>query len=285
MQVKIQQGETQVHGLRIAYQLVGEPKGKRVLALHGWLDNSASFSRLFELLPDLHICAMDFAGHGLSDHRPPGARYHQIDHAYEIEGLLDALGWDSCILMGHSMGAGLAAYYSAAFPERVEKLILLEGLAPPSFAAADAPQTIRTAISEYKNLHKKRKTIYGQYDDAVSTRMQGAMKVSREAAEALCSRGLKQEQGGWTWRTDPRLMTTSSLRFTEELIRGFLSQIKSPVLVLVAKDGLLKRFPALRERIECLADCRMLELPGGHHFHLEAEAALVAAQIERFLAE
>lgn len=283
--LKVQDGSVVVNGLRIAYQLVGEQGAKPVLALHGWLDNSATFSKLFPFLQDKLICAMDFAGHGLSDHRPEGSRYHQVDHLYEIDGLLDHLGWEKCILIGHSMGAGLGAYYASVFPERIEKLVLLEGMAPPSFAANEAPQTLRKSILEYKNLHKKRRAIYSQYEDAVGARMMGAMKVNQAAAEALCSRGLKQVEGGWTWRTDPRLMTTSSLRFTEELIRGFLTQIQCPTLLVVASNGLLKHFPSLRDRIEHLVNCQVREIAGGHHFHLEDEAGLVAAEINRFLAE
>ncbi|HET8704876.1 MAG TPA: alpha/beta hydrolase [Pseudomonadales bacterium] len=283
--LNIQQGGVEVNGLRIAYQMVGDPNGDRVLALHGWLDNSASFSKLFPLLKDKYICAMDFAGHGLSDHRPAGTRYHQIDHLYEIDGVLDHLGWDRCSIIGHSMGAGLGAYYTSVFPERIARLILLEGLAPPSSPAEEAPSILRKAIQEHKKLAKKRRAVYSDYDDAVAARMMGAMKVSKEAAEVLCSRGLKQVEGGWTWRTDPRLMTTSSLRFTEELIRSFLGQIKSPTMLVIASDGLLKHFPSLRERVAQLDTFQIREIAGGHHFHLEDEAGQVAAEINRFWAE
>ncbi len=283
--VNTEEAYTIVNGLRIAYQLSGDKNAKPVLALHGWLDNSATYNRLIPSLSNVRICAMDFVGHGLSDHRPDGTRYHLVDHLYEIDGLLDHLGWDSCVLIGHSMGAGLAAFYASIFPDRVEKLILLEGLAPPGTEAEDAPATIRRAIQEFKKLsNKKRKAVYADYDDAVGARMVGMMKVSESAARALCSRGLKECEGGWMWRTDPRLMTTSTIRFTEELVQSFLSQIKCPALLLLAADGLLHAFPKMQGRIQHLVNCQVLQLPGGHHFHLEESAELVAAEVNRFLA-
>jgi pimeloyl-ACP methyl ester carboxylesterase len=74
-----------------------------VLGLHGWLDNVATFAPLLPLLADLQIFAIDLPGHGLSEHRPSGVRYHLLDYVPAALESADALKLGEFILMGHCM--------------------------------------------------------------------------------------------------------------------------------------------------------------------------------------
>ncbi|HAS30592.1 MAG TPA: alpha/beta hydrolase, partial [Alcanivorax sp.] len=82
-------------------------EGEPVLALHGWLDNAASFQPLAEPLGH-PLVALDFAGHGHSEHRPRHQATHYVDHVRDVLAVADQLGWDRFVLVGHSMGAGVA---------------------------------------------------------------------------------------------------------------------------------------------------------------------------------
>ena len=98
---------------RIAGLRGGTPGAPRVLALHGWLDNAASFVPLaaeFER-SGLHIelVAPDLPGHGRSAHLAPGADYSFAGALHAVLDIADALGWDQFALLGHSMGAGIAS--------------------------------------------------------------------------------------------------------------------------------------------------------------------------------
>ena len=105
------------NGLNIRGLSWGNADQPKILALHGWLDNAATYANLGAMLGDYyHVVAMDFAGHGLSGHRPDGVRYHLLDNIDDVILFADALGWDSFYLMGHSMGAGVSTYTSACFP-------------------------------------------------------------------------------------------------------------------------------------------------------------------------
>ncbi len=66
----------EIDSLRFAAQQWGDESGRPVLALHGWLDNSASFTPLAPQLRGLNIIALDMAGHGQSCHRPGSAPYN-----------------------------------------------------------------------------------------------------------------------------------------------------------------------------------------------------------------
>src|ERR1017187_5202489 len=102
---------------KIAYRESGKKRDPRVLALHGWLDNAASFDRLLEEMSGYHIVAIDFLGHGLSDSLPMGTFYHFIDLVPFLHSVLNALRWKNCIFLGHSMGAAAGCLYAGAFPE------------------------------------------------------------------------------------------------------------------------------------------------------------------------
>ncbi|HNL32158.1 MAG TPA: alpha/beta fold hydrolase, partial [Pseudomonadales bacterium] len=111
--------------LRIAAKGWGEHDATPLLALHGWLDNAASFDRLAPLLPHLRLVALDMPGHGLSSHRPAGCRSHIWDDLPELLQCADQLGWQRFHLLGHSRGAGIATLLAAAVPERVISLTLI----------------------------------------------------------------------------------------------------------------------------------------------------------------
>ena len=110
---------------RIAALRWGEPGAPKVLALHGWLDNAASFIPLSAQLPGLDLVAIDLPGHGRSAHLPPGADYSFVGAINAILDVADALGWGRFAFLGHSMGAGLASMIAAACPERIERLVAI----------------------------------------------------------------------------------------------------------------------------------------------------------------
>ena len=109
----------------------GDPEQPPMLALHGWLDNAGSFSAIAPLLAkDHYVVAIDLRGHGRSSHLPPGVWYHYVDYFDDLRATLDRFGWARATLLGHSLGGTLASLFAAAYPERVEALLLVEALGP-----------------------------------------------------------------------------------------------------------------------------------------------------------
>ncbi|RZA20347.1 MAG: alpha/beta fold hydrolase, partial [Lysobacteraceae bacterium] len=102
--------------------------GPRVLALHGWLDNAASFIPLSPHLHQLDVVAIDLPGHGRSAHLPAGTDYSFVGAMNAVLDVADALGWARFALLGHSMGAGIASLIAAACPQRIERLLAIDAL-------------------------------------------------------------------------------------------------------------------------------------------------------------
>ncbi|WP_017122874.1 alpha/beta fold hydrolase, partial [Xanthomonas vasicola] len=103
---------------------------RRMMALHGWLDNAASFVPLSAHLhaQELDLVLLDLPGHGHSGWLPIGAEYTLSTTLQQLLQAADALGWERFTLLGHSLGGGVASLLAAAAPERVEALIAIEAL-------------------------------------------------------------------------------------------------------------------------------------------------------------
>ncbi|MCB1838241.1 MAG: alpha/beta hydrolase [Alcanivoracaceae bacterium] len=256
-------------------------KGMPIVALHGWLDNANSFVPFAQHVPN-PILAMDFAGHGLSAHRPDGAATHFLDHVRDVLALLDDAGIGKCILLGHSMGAGIASLFAATFPERVEKLVLVEGIGPMSGEPAESPQQLRRSIDETQALAGKQKPCYAKFNDAVTARTRGFGGLSEACSALLCERGLVQMEQGWTWRSDARLCIASSLRMTEPQVEAFLRAIQAPTLLVVGEQGMGGN-GMFDHRTHWIASLQVVRLPGRHHLHMESPQP-VANSINEFIA-
>ena len=273
-----------VGGLELAAKQFGAAEKPAIIALHGWLDNAATYDRLAPLLADYRVIALDFAGHGYSAHRAEGVRYHMLDNVDDVIGFADAMGLDRFVLMGHSMGAGIATYAAASFPERIEKLILIEGIGSNTSRPDEAPKVLRQAVEDLKKAGAKRKPVYEQRQEAIVARSQSIGGISESAAAILCSRGLEPVENGFTWRSDPRLKMSSAIRLTEEMVQAYLAALSMPVLLMRGEQSFFATTQTLQQRADRIPACTRVNLPGNHHLHLEAEThAAVADAINDFL--
>lgn len=239
-----------------------------ILAAHGWLDNAASFSLLAPRLESVRFIALDLPGHGLSDWRAPGDWYAIWDYVVDIHAAVDALELDGVHLLGHSLGAGILSMLAALLPERVQSLVMLEGLGPLTQSASAAQSQMARAL-EWRQTARKTSSLYTDVERMVRARTYGRFPVGTKAAELLVSRGVKREAGGYRWSHDPRLLAPSVARLTEPEVKSFFERIVQPVLVCLSDGGIAT--PESRRRLEWLADLRLVEIKGGHHPHLEED--------------
>ena len=266
--------------IELAAHIFGPQDGLPVIALHGWLDNANSFARLAPKLSGLRIVAVDFAGHGHSDHRPRGAGYALADYAFDVLCVAEQLGWKQFALLGHSLGAIVSVIIAGSFPERVTRLALIDGIVLRSGPDIDAAENMGKALEAQLAHGHKRKSVHPTLDRAIEARMKGMVAVSREAAGLLAQRGLMPVPGGYSWRSDSRLTLPSPLRLTDAQAMSFVRRVTCPTTLVVAEEGMLVSHPELLDRLPFTLE----RLAGGHHLHLndEAGATLVADCFNRF---
>jgi pimeloyl-ACP methyl ester carboxylesterase len=259
----------------------GDEAEMPTLALHGWLDNAASFSVLAAQLPLPALLAIDMPGHGLSDHRPPPGDYAIWDDLLDLLALADHLGWQRFNLIGHSRGAFIAVLLAAAAPQRVHRVALLDGVWPLPVAADEAPAVLRRYLQDQRGVADKKLPRYADVDRAVAV-WQKASGLHSDAASLIVRRGLTaHEDGGFTWRSDPRLTLSSPFKLTEEHNRAFLKAVQAPLCVLLARRG----YGALSDVAATLEahphiDYEMLD--ADHHLHMGPDAAAIAVRLQRF---
>jgi pimeloyl-ACP methyl ester carboxylesterase len=272
---------------RLAALAWGAPGAPTWLALHGWLDNAASFSRLAPLLVErlgIRIVALDFAGHGRSRRHPPGVDYAIWDYCHDVLDALASLELESAPLLAHSMGAGVACLVASALPERVERLMLIDGLGALTTPAEDTAQQLRRGLLG----HRRRSSPsprYADVDSAVAARVAGGVTpIDADSARPLVERNLEPlEDGHVRLRTDGRLMRPSLVRFCPEQVVGMLAAIEAPTLLLEGESGILGERKGAKQAREALKGLERRVLKGGHHLHLEREAlAEVAGSIAQW---
>ena len=265
--------------------LWGKGNPIKMLALHGWLDNAASFSQLAPLLANegYEVIAIDFAGHGKSSHRAEGHFAHFGDFVIDVHDVIEQLNWHNCILLGHSMGAAMAMMYSAAFPENISKQILIENLGPvPVYEKGSAAKNLRESLKQWRLHTTKHRHFYSTIEEALKVRQ----KVTPMAAEILrpmVKRGIKKTNKGFRFRTDKRLRMGSLIRFTEEVVEDILTSKKPPTQLIIAEPlSYALQYPSLKLRIEKLKADQTIKIKGHHHLHMD-NAQEVFQAIKKFL--
>ncbi|MCW8907091.1 MAG: alpha/beta hydrolase [Sedimenticola sp.] len=279
---EIEELNLETRWIKLAARRYNPTGGERVIALHGWLDNAAGFQPLAEVLPELDLMALDLAGHGRSEHRPPGQHYHFVDFVADTVAAADSLGWERFSLLGHSMGAGIASLLAASFPQRVTHLILIEGLGPwgddPKACASHLAEATRQILTPETPSSRITRSL-----EAVIRARMRAGNLSEDSARLLVERNTCQDPAGnLCWRTDPRLRFRSPIYITEEQTRAFLAAIRAPTLFIHDRDQEPPHHYHWRQRQALINDIQVTGLTGGHHLHMERPQP-VADRIRRFL--
>lgn len=270
--------------LRWAPADAGATPPVRVLALHGWLDNAASFVPLAPHLrahggDALDLVALDLPGHGRSAHLPPGADYSFAGAMHAVLDAADALGWARFALLGHSMGAGIASLLAAACPQRVQRLVAIEALGALPDTVENTVTRLREAVAATRALPAKRLRVFDALQPAIRARSASrVVGVGEDAARLLVERGVRRVEGGWEWSSDPRLTLPTMVRMTEAQVRALIAGIECPTRVLFA-DPPQPYLPGPQRsaRATLLPRGEVIVLPGSHHLHMEQPDAVAAA--------
>ncbi|WP_447555804.1 alpha/beta fold hydrolase [Vreelandella sp. EE22] len=278
---------------RLAALAWGREEAPAWLALHGWLDNAASFTRLAPLLVralNIRIVAIDFRGHGHSGHGPAGADHapwgHALwdyalwDYAHDVLDALDTLGIERATLLAHSMGAAVSCVLAAALPERVEKLLLIDGLGALNTEAQESVAQLRKGLLACRR-PPSRPPRYADIESAVAARVAGGVTpVNRLTIYPVVERNTQATADGHiAMRTDSRLLKPSLVRFTPQQVLALLAGIQAPVLLVEGDKGILGKRRWSEDARQAVANLTRHVLAGGHHLHLEPEAVEEVARV------
>ncbi|MBI4614804.1 MAG: alpha/beta fold hydrolase, partial [Planctomycetes bacterium] len=269
----------EVRSLRLCLLSWGPEDVPDVLCFHGALEHAAVWEEVASRLAarGLSVAAPDQRGHGLSEHVGRGGSYHLLDFVADLDALLGRLTSRPVVLVGHSMGAAVAALQAAARPDRVRALVLVEPVLGPPGAAEDPIATLAAHLD-----HLERPAEHALLHDlaAAAARLRVASPaLSQERALALARRITLEKDGGLVWRHDPRLTSRAGLVWeggtgpgaSGALALAALGRIRARVAVVCGEESPAARDPRLRDPGHAAP---VVLLPGGHDVHVASPAAL-----------
>ncbi|MBL8740121.1 MAG: alpha/beta hydrolase, partial [Myxococcales bacterium] len=138
------------------FEMEGPAPRRTVLLLHGFLDSARTFELLAAPLVQagFEVVAPDFRGFGRSGRVPPGGYYHFPDYVADLEGIVRTLAPERLFIVAHSMGGSVATLFAGARPERVEKLVIMEGLGPLATPPETAPDRMRRWLADLERIER-----------------------------------------------------------------------------------------------------------------------------------
>lgn len=280
-----------VNGLRVHVRRFGAAESIPLFVLHGWMDASASFVPLIDRLlfhfpGRLQVIAPDWRGHGYSEWAKSG--YRIADYVADLDTLMGYYAANQpSIVIGHSMGANIAALYAGLYPKRIMGLACLDGFNLPDMSPQKAPSRYRNWLAQTKNLPRNR--VYPDFEALALRIARHHPRLSIEMTRHV-ARCWAAENGAGQVRllADPqhRLRGPNLYRVAEA--KAIWRLVRARTLLL--QSGESEHHGAItaverRRRHACFRDRCVEEFPGvGHLLHFEDPQG-VAHRMANFLKE
>ncbi len=245
-----------------------EGSGKPTLCIHGITANCRCWDVLADALaPEYRILAMDLRGRGGSDKPPQG--YSLGDHMRDINCLLDDLGIDRIVIMGHSLGAFIGLVFAAEYPERVDRLILVDG------GGDLAQEQMNKVFAGIKPALDRLGQIFPSAEDYLN-KMKEAPYIHpwSPAIETYYRYEMEETAGGVRANINPAHIAEEAANLRKVDCAPFYPRLKCKVLILRAPEGLFSSDDLLlpEEVIEKMTgeigDVRRFDVEGTNHYSI-----------------
>ncbi len=266
----------------------GDAAAPTVVLVHGFLDLAWSFDPFAQALArrlPANIVAPDLRGHGETEWVGRGGYYHFADYVADVHALVSSLPGPRFVV-GHSMGGGIAALLAGAFPQLVHRLVLVEGLGPPTLSedafVSTSPERMAQWIHDLEARASKAPRPMPTRADAARRLREANPRMPEPLAKLLAEKGTREVEGGFVWAYDPLHRTRSPSPASVEQFNAFLRRIDAPTLLVEGAQSEFRQWVADdRERhLAHLERARIAD--AGHHLHQDQPEAL-AEVVAKFL--
>jgi pimeloyl-ACP methyl ester carboxylesterase len=258
------------------YQLSGNPSGKKLVFLHGLMGSAANWRRITpSFQADFHILTFDQRGHGRSFH--PADGYQPKDFANDLKLILEDLGWDQAILVGHSMGGRNALEFAGHFAPRVKALVL-EDIAPKSESVEGIEKLLDLVDTPFASRVEAKRFFDEEYPKRIAFNPQ-----PKVVSQFFFTNIEKRADGRYDWRfaKEPIFAALNAARGEDRW--DLYSQLKMPVLVVRGETSKDLPRPIFEKMLAVLPQAQGVEVKGaGHWVHFDQPEAFIGALKEFF---
>ena len=259
--------------LKLRYADWGNPDAPPLILLHGGRDHSRSWDWTAQVLRDRwHVICPDLRGHGDSDWSPDGD-YSLMAHVYDFAQLVHQLDLGPVTVVAHSYGGAIALRYAGLYPDRVSRLVAIEGLGPSPAMIAQLQATpvadrIRSWIDAKRAVSGRTPRRYATLEEAFARMREENHHLSEDQARHLTVHGIsRNEDGSWSWKFDNYFRVFTPFDIPPEAVHQLWGAITCPTLLLYGEDSWASN-PLVDGRIAHFRNARVISYEkAGHWLH------------------
>jgi pimeloyl-ACP methyl ester carboxylesterase len=252
-------------GIKIQLAVWGG-KGKQILCIHGITANSRFWDCLASALASHHrVIAMDLRGRGLSD--KPLTGYSMEHHCKDVLALMNDQGLERSVLMGHSLGAFISLVFAAQYPQRVDRLILVDGggkLSETQMAKVFAG--IKPSLDRLGQVFPSLEAYLSQMKQAPY------LQPWNSYMETYFGYEIENVEGGVRSRVHPKHIEEEAQNLGKVDSSQFYTKVTSPTLILratkgmLAEDDLVLPEDVAERMVREIPNARRIDLEGTNHY-------------------
>jgi pimeloyl-ACP methyl ester carboxylesterase len=285
-----------IRNLTYHVQTWGQPAPDKtpLVMVHGWMDVAASYQFVVDALrQDHYVIAPDWRGYGKTTGAPTD-NYWFPDYLADLDFLLDHYAPNQPVnLVGHSMGGNVVMFYGGVRPERVRRLVNLEGFGMPATKPSHAPGRYATWMDELKKLHRGEMDLkaYESADGVARRLMKTNPRLGQDKADWLARHwAAENAEGQWAIQGDPAHKLTNAQLYRVEEVMALYQGLTMPVLAVEASDNSLDMWwrgkytlAEYHERLKAVPNVEIARIDDAGHMMHHDQPDVLAALIERFI--
>jgi pimeloyl-ACP methyl ester carboxylesterase len=274
------------HRLKLQFWDWGAEGKPALILVHGGLDHARNWDWVARALnQDFHVYALDLRGHGNSAWAP-GALYSVAEHVLDLSALADIVNAYPVQIIGHSLGAITTLFYAGVYPERVEKVVAIEGVGlPVQDSAMPASARMRKWIENVRKAENRTPHSYPDLASAMKRMKEANPFLSDAVAQHLTLHGTNlNADGSLIWKFDNYARLFPPYGADPQDAADLLGRIECPVLLFWGRQS-FARDPDSDELAKKIAKRRVVKVDQAGHWLHHDQLEIFLRETKQFLAE
>lgn len=271
-------------GLRLHYVDWGNEAAPPLILVHGGLDHCRNWDAIArELQPHFHVMAPDLRGHGDSEWAK-GSSYSLTDNVYDMTRLMHFAALRDAAIIGHSMGGMVALAYAGTYPEKVSRLVVLDGAFLSSSQSAPIAEQMTRWINQLDRIGEHRESTFKTIEEAAKRLSTRNKRLTAAQALHLASHGVRKGADGlYRWKFDHYQRARAPYRLSSEDHAALWSRVTCPTLLMWGDESFLPD-PEAAGLLAHFKGAEMEKIAGAGHWLHHDRLDVVLASLRRFLA-